>query len=510
MVRKTALVTAMLGAFASQAIAMGLGEIQLHSALNQPLLAEIELLSPTAADLNDLRATLASREAYAKAGVERGFFHTKLRFEVIKRPNGTAAIKVTSHDPVREPYLDFLLEATWGSGQALREYTVLVDPPVLMPAPAPEYEAPVTEYSASAPKSSAPVYSGGGAASGLVDGEYHVSRNDTTWGVANTVRPDGSVSMEQVMISLLRANPNAFINQNINNLKAGQILRVPSREEMAAITHAAAVADVRAQTNQWRSGSAAAPTPAASAAPSETPAAPASDAAVQAADADAQLKLVAPKAEEDTAAAKATTGDQSLDEIRKELTLASEAMEAQRLENSDLSSRVKELEDQISKLHGLIELKDSEMARLAGTAAPTADGAAAPGTEAAPGEAAPTTDAELTAPTAPMAETPAAETPAEDTSAAAPADEAATPETESAVPAPEVVAAAPPTKPSAADEGTVGCVAGQPPDQMGCSRRCGGYRFIGLDERTPSAYGRCQFPGKHSGRQTSGRCQKSG
>ncbi len=351
MVRKTALVTAMLGAFASQAIAMGLGEIQLHSALNQPLLAEIELLSPTAADLNDLRATLASREAYAKAGVERGFFHTKLRFEVIKRPNGTAAIKVTSHDPVREPYLDFLLEATWGSGQALREYTVLVDPPVLMPAPAPEYEAPVTEYTAPAPTSSAPVYSGGGAASGLVDGEYHVSRNDTTWGVANTVRPDGSVSMEQVMISLLRANPNAFINQNINNLKAGQILRVPSREEMAAITHAAAVADVRAQTNQWRSGSAAAPTPAASATPSETPAAPASDAAVQAADADAQLKLVAPKAEEDTAAAKATTGDQSLDEIRKELTLASEAMEAQRLENSDLSSRVKELEDQISKLH---------------------------------------------------------------------------------------------------------------------------------------------------------------
>ncbi|MFA7387265.1 MAG: hypothetical protein WCZ87_06345, partial [Thiohalobacteraceae bacterium] len=127
------MVTAMLGAFASQAFAMGLGDIRLASVLNQPLHAEIELLSPTATDLAELRVALASNEAYNRAGVERAYFHTKLRFEVLTRPDGTAAIKVTSREPVREPYLDFLLEATWGSGQVLREYTVLVDPPAMMP-----------------------------------------------------------------------------------------------------------------------------------------------------------------------------------------------------------------------------------------------------------------------------------------------------------------------------------------------------------------------------------------
>ncbi|MBI5461269.1 MAG: FimV family protein [Gammaproteobacteria bacterium] len=391
----------MLGAFASQAFAMGLGEIQLLSALNQPLHAEIELLSPTAADLDDLRATLASSEAYAKAGVERAFFHTKMRFAVVKRPDGSAAIKITSHDPVREPYLDFLLEATWGSGQVLREYTVLVDPPVMMPAPAPVVEAPAMEAPAPAADmdDSAPAYSGGGG-SGLADGEYRVGNHDTTWRVATAVRPDGSVSMEQVMISLLRANPHAFAQQNINKLKAGQILRVPSREEMAAIGHADALAEVRAQKNQWQGSAAvaaepaqpavaaeapaAAPAPAPASAPTPTPAAP-----TQAPAADAQLKLVAPKTDE-TDASKATgaaqtggqTADQNVGDMRKELTLAVEAVEAQRQENQELNTRLKQLEDQITQLHRLIELKNTEMSQLSGSAAPTAEGEAVPPTTA--------------------------------------------------------------------------------------------------------------------------------
>lgn len=387
MVRKTALVTAMLGAFASQAFAMGLGEIRLNSVLNQPLHAEIELLSPTASDLAQLQVALAPSEAYARAGVERVFFHTKLSFTVVKRPNGSAYIKVTSREPVREPYLDFLVEATWGAGQVLREYTVLVDPPALMPAPRPTVTAPATAampreaYSPAAER----------VAGGLVDGQYHTQPSDTLWSIAQTVRPDGSVSMEQVMLGLLKANPDAFINGNINNLKAGQILRVPSRDEMTALSQGDALSEVRQQNTAWREGhsapvaarAAAAPAPAPETAePAEAPAAqPAAPAAQPAAEAqpDAQLKLLAPETGEAKAGAGTGTGSgQNVEELRKELTLAVEAVEARRQENQELNTRLKQLEDQIAQLHRMIELKDSEMAQLGATVAPGTSGEAAP------------------------------------------------------------------------------------------------------------------------------------
>lgn len=429
MVRKTALVTAMLSAFASQTFAMGLGEIRLNSVLNQPLHAEIELLSPTAKDLTELQVALASSEEYTRAGVERVFFHTKLRFAVVKRPNGSAYIKVTSRDPVREPYLDFLIEATWGSGQVLREYTVLVDPPALMPAPRPVVSAPVTDYTA--PKSAyAPSVER--VAGGLVDGQYHTQPSDTLWSIATAVRPDASVSMEQVMLGLLKTNPDAFINGNINNLKAGQILRVPSREEMTALSQSDALNEVRQQNTAWREGHSTAvaaramtaPAPAPEAAePAEAPAAqPAMPTAQPAAETqpDAQLKLLAPETGESKAGTGTGTGSgQSVEELRKELTLAVEAVEARRQENQELNTRLKQLEDQIAQLHRMIELKDSEMAQLGATVAPGASGEAAP-QEPANAEPVPGDTAAGAAGTAePAGAEPAAEAPAGEAEAVA-------------------------------------------------------------------------------------------
>ncbi len=388
MVRKTALVTAMLGAFASQSFAMGLGDIRLNSVLNQPLLAEVDLLSPTPTDLVALRVALASNEAYNKAGVERAFFHTKLRFEVVSRPNGSAVIKITSREAVREPYLDFLLEATWGSGQVLREYTVLIDPPAMMPAPKPITRAPVAapmpRASAGTPAPSASTQS---TSMGVASGEYSVSRSDTLWGVATAVRPDSDVSMEQTMLGLLEANPNAFYDQNINNLKAGYVLRVPSREEMTAVSQKEALAETRRQNALWREGRTA-QTKAVAAKPAETAVAAASDttAATASAAADAQLKLVAPEA----SAAGNGSSDGTVEDLRKDLALAVESVEAQRQENQDLNTRLKQLEDQLSQLHRMIELKDNQAAQLAGTAAPTdaTDTAVTPETTTAEGEAA--------------------------------------------------------------------------------------------------------------------------
>jgi pilus assembly protein FimV len=394
MVRKTALVTAMLGAFASQAFAMGLGDIRLNTVLNQPLNADIDLLFPTANELAELRVALASPEAYNRAGVERSFFHTKLRFEVVKRPDGSAVVRVTSREPVREPYLNFLLEATWGSGQVLREYTVLVDPPALMPAPRPVTRAPAVAAPAPAttPRAATPAPAPTAAPSGLVGGEYRTSRNDTLWQIASEVRPDAGVSMEQTMLGLLEANPNAFYDQNINNLKAGYVLRVPNREEMAAVSQAEALTEVRRQNRLWRDGRTAETKTEIQAAPAAATDSGDAPAAAQV-QPEAQLKLVVPETGETGAAG---TGA-NVDDMRKELTLAVEAVEAQRQENQELNTRLQSLEEQIAQLHRLIELKDSEMAQLSGTATP---GAAA----AATGDAPPPTGEEAAIPAETLAE----------------------------------------------------------------------------------------------------------
>ncbi|MFP5507505.1 MAG: FimV/HubP family polar landmark protein [Gammaproteobacteria bacterium] len=428
----------MLGAFASQAFAMGLGDIRLNTVLNQPLNADIELLSPTAGELAELRVALASPEAYNRAGVERAFFHTKLRFEVVKRPDGTAVIRVTSREPVREPYLNFLLEATWGSGQVLREYTMLVDPPALMPAPRQMTQAPAVAAPAPAPRAAATAPDTATRPSGRAGDEYRTSRSDTLWKIASEVRPDGGVSMEQTMLGLLEANPDAFYDQNINNLKAGYVLRVPTREEMAAVGQGEALAEVRRQNRLWREGR----TVETAAAEEQAAPPPATDGgAAAAAEPDAQLKLVVPETGE--AGNGAGTGA-NVDELRKELTLAVEAVEAQRQQNQELNTRLQDLEAQIAQLHRLIELKDSEMAQLSGTAVPGAAPAAADA-EAAPAGEAPA-EAALPETGEPGAELAAesTDTPADDTAAAMPSEEAA-PETAEAAVEPAAEAVAEPT-----------------------------------------------------------------
>jgi len=128
MFRKSALAIAMLGALTTANVAaLGLGEIELKSALNQPLNAEVELLSATPAEMQELRVQIASSEAFASAGIDRPLFLTKLNFNVSKNADGKPVVRISSRDVVREPFLDFLLEISWSKGRLLREDTVLVD-----------------------------------------------------------------------------------------------------------------------------------------------------------------------------------------------------------------------------------------------------------------------------------------------------------------------------------------------------------------------------------------------
>lgn len=430
MVRKTALVTAMLGAFASHAYALGLGEIKLNSALHQPLDAEITLLSATPEEVDQLKVRLASPEAYAQAGVERIYLHTRLKFAVTTRPDGTAVIKVTSQEPVREPYLDFMVQASWASGQLVREYTMLIDPPALMPAeaPAPAAAAPTTaRQAAPAPAPSRPAAAGRREAT-FTGSEYGpVQRNDTLWNIAEKVRPDAGVSMQQTMLGLVRANPEAFQHGNVNNLRAGHVLRVPSRDEFTSISQAEARAEVSRHHRLWREGrsdeTAAAPAVGkvereAPAAETAAPAASADQAGPSAAaGTDAQLKLVTPDAADATAAGgaggEAGTGAE-VEQVRTELALAVEELEAQRQQNQDLNERLADLEQQIAQLHRLVQLSDDELARMQGSlagedaaAADAGEESAAPAQEQVADEAAAAASDELAAGTEPVEPAPA-------------------------------------------------------------------------------------------------------
>jgi pilus assembly protein FimV len=383
MFRKSALAMAMWGALAAQsALALGLGDIELKSTLNQPLRAEVQLLSVTERELQELRVALAAPEVFQRAGIDRPAFLTRINFEPVRKPDGSAVIQITSRESVREPFLDFMLEVVWANGKLVRAYTVLVDPPVTMPAPAPATQAPVStapvptaQPRAAAPRATTPPPAADvGTRSGDTYGP--TGRNDTLWNIAAKVRPDG-VGMEQAMLGLLRANPDAFIGHNINNLKAGYVLRIPDRAEFTSIGTADASAEVRTQNREWREGRVR-PTRAEAAAPMPAPT-PAAEPV-----APSRLELTAPDDGEAVGTA-ATAGEGAdLDALRRELVLATEAAEVQRAQSEQLESRLQVLEEQIAKMQRLIELKDDQLALLASQSGMETPEEAAP--DAVPGE----------------------------------------------------------------------------------------------------------------------------
>ena len=145
------LVAAALLAAVQPTWALGLGEIELNSALNEKLRAEIELLDAQGLQPTEIIVSLASAEDFERIGVERFFFLTNLRFEVEFGPSGLRAVQVSSAQPITEPYLNFLVEVLWPNGRLLKEYTLLLDPPTFSPAPAPSVAAPSRSRAADAP-----------------------------------------------------------------------------------------------------------------------------------------------------------------------------------------------------------------------------------------------------------------------------------------------------------------------------------------------------------------------
>jgi len=270
--------------FASEVWALGLGDIRLSSALNEPLRAEIELLSVTPEELDNLSVVLASADTFDRYGLDRPVFLQGIEFRII-RSGGIEGnvVSIRSPDPVTEPFITFLVEATWSRGRLLREYTLLLDPPTFAPPPvaesttaltAPQRSTPADsgrierapepqpqqaeppQPQVSMPTQSAPSRSDPPPQASFdttVGDNYPVQRGDTLWQIAQRVRPDSRLTMNQTMLAIFEANPEAFAG-NINIMSAGASLRIPSADEIFRINRSDAFNEARRQNAEWSGG----------------------------------------------------------------------------------------------------------------------------------------------------------------------------------------------------------------------------------------------------------------
>ena len=323
--------------------ALNLGDISLKSGPGEPLEAEIPLSGVSAEEQDSLSVGLADVAGFRWAGIEWSPALNRLQFELKRGADGADYIRIHSDEAVRNPVLHFLLKVAWSRGRLFREYTLELDTPPHVSGDTPADSAATAvegdwEDARAAVRESR---------------RYEVVRNDTLWEIARELRPDSSVSIQQMMLALLRTNPDAFINDNINWLKAGADLWMPSDFEMQALSAADAFAEVLVQNNVWR----------------EARGLPAVDtgwlAGTGTIAVDGGLRLVP-----------VTEGDLEEDGIpavepdgasgERALALANEQVEELAQENIELEDKLTEAETIIEDLRRLVELKDDELAALQG------------------------------------------------------------------------------------------------------------------------------------------------
>ena len=350
-IRKLVLAMAAASALSSgMANALGLGELTLKSAQNQPLDAEIELL-----DVRDLKAaevapSLAPPEEFSKAGVAFPTYLEDLTFTPVINPNGKSVLRVTSSQPLPGPVVKFLVQVMWPQGRLLRDYSVLLD-------------QAKAQGDKPAVGNVAPAVTGAS--------NYTTQRRDTLWQIAARNTQGGSI--QQTMIAIQALNPDAFIGNNINQLKVGQVLRLPDQQQIQSIAQGEANSEVAEQYAAWREGRRLGPR-ARQLDATRRGAAEAAPARIAQGD---NLRLVSPGNQAGAGQAKA---------LNDKLAVAQESLDTSRRDNDELKSRMTDLQSQLDKLQRLIELKNDQLARLEGQGA--AAPAAATATPAQPAAAA--------------------------------------------------------------------------------------------------------------------------
>ena len=244
------------------ASAAGLGQINVMSSLGQVLHAEIDVLSVRKEDAGTVLVRLATPEAYRQANVEYGGALRGMSVSLMQRANGQLFVRVYSAQPVNEPFVNLLIEISGRESTLVRQYSILLDPPgyasapvgaapalAEAPPPARVETRPAPPRPAPAAVAAPPAPSPGPAPRAA--SEYGpVKRGETLSRIAAKVKPDG-ISLDQMLVAILRANPDAFINNNINRLKAGATLRIPDSTQLAEVPQDKARQEVRVQISDW-------------------------------------------------------------------------------------------------------------------------------------------------------------------------------------------------------------------------------------------------------------------
>ena len=484
---------------AGNAQALGLGTLEVKSQLNQPLVAEIPLIGVDAGELDALSVRLASPEAFERVGLPPpGGVTANLQFSVGRNARGEPVVRVTTSNRVDAPFVAFLMEADWGKGSVVREFTALIDPPHIAAATVTPMTAPAVSVvpapTALPPAAAPPAAPEPGPSEALIAEEpitaaalpeapepapapppappappapppapiavaqpepaplpapiavaqpepapapppaplpapaaatdrREVQEGDTLWRIAQQNRQGATAA--QMMLAIQRANPDAFLRENINLLRKGAVLRIPTPEDATDLAREAAEAQVREQMQAWRATQ---PAPAPVQAPSEGMAsAPSRSTAPRASVADAtdrppaqgaRLEIAPPSGAGAAGAQSGAASGGSGSELRAELEQAREDLSARDAELRELQSRLTEQEALANEQKRLIELKDSQLSALEESLRQQRidnEAGAEPVTEAAaPAAAAP-------AAAAPAAAAPAAAAPAAAPTAAAPA-----------------------------------------------------------------------------------------
>ena len=424
------------GFYASDASALALGRITVQSALGEPLRAEIDLPQITPAEADTLRATAAAPEVFRAQGMEYTQTMNNLQIQLQRRPDGTAVLRLTSDRPVNEPFLDLVLDANWGTGRLVRSYTMLFDPPALRrPAPAvtasPQISAPAVQAAPAvrAPAAPRPAESAAAPAAprpapapaprvAPADG-VTVQAGDTAGRLANAYKPAG-VSLDQMLVAMMRANPDAFIQGNVNRIKAGAVLQMPDEAAAQSTTAPEARQILAAQARDFndfrRKLAGAAPTTEVAA-------------AQRSASGSVQTRV------EDKKPATAAPDKLTLSKGSVKGQKAAEEQVAKDKQAGEAATRMAELSKNITDLNKL----GAASSAAGGSAAPAAAGAAS-----APAGVAVQAPAVPAAPTAP----PAPEAPAPVAAASAPAEATVPAEAAASAPAAEASAPAPAPTPA--------------------------------------------------------------
>ena len=378
------------------AAALGVGEYQLNSYLNQPLDMDVSLHEVGDLSAEEILVNLAPQSEFDAAGVDRSYFLNRLAFSVELQERDKAQLHISTDQPVREPYLNFLVEFLWPTGRLMREYTVLLDPPSFAdsavtaaptisrvpqpvtrseptPAPAPAPAPTPTSQPDSTPEpaiesepqqvQSAPAVADSGPRS-----RYTVRSSDTMWQIALNNRPSNSVSVQQMLVAIQEMNPDAFINNNVNLVREGTVLRIPNEQEVRNISTRSAIVEVADQNRQWRDmlekrGI-------------QTPQRAQIDGSRQVADSDdepeaptrGEVKLVAPESTAGVDDGDSTGSDEqgsaNTAVLENELAIRDESLDRLDRENSELKSRLSDLEAQNSTSEELLQLRNDQITQL--------------------------------------------------------------------------------------------------------------------------------------------------